>query len=152
MSARSRTNQLLYQTRLLLAMPVGEDEHAEARRMALEEGALAQLELALASTIEEIAHTCHWPDVDWRQALIDPPRRVAEIERLRALREEADSWLARLLGHIDRLHGEEGAATRTRSMATIASTSRGSLADDLQAALEGFRELLPALRETGMEW
>ncbi|OHV13060.1 DUF6586 family protein [Kushneria phosphatilytica] len=152
MSARARTNQLLYQARLLLAMPVGEDEHADARRMALEESALAQLELALASLIEEIAHICNWPDMEWRQALLDPPRSVAEIERLRALREDGSSWLARLLWHIDRLHGEEGAAMRQRPSMTITTTGRAGLADDLHDALAGFATLLPALRETGVEW
>ena len=47
MTPRGRTNQLLYQAELLLACEPGDDEHAAARHMAIEEGTLALAELAL---------------------------------------------------------------------------------------------------------
>ena len=53
MSPRSRTNQLLYQAELLVGLPVGDDEHSPARRMAIEESALALFELALGSLLKE---------------------------------------------------------------------------------------------------
>ena len=40
MTPRGRTNQLLYHAELLLGAEVKDDEHAAARRMAHEEGAL----------------------------------------------------------------------------------------------------------------
>lgn len=152
MSDQGRTNQLLYQAFLLLEGPEGDDEHAEARRMALEESALVMLELALESLIREIAHTCRWPEIPWREVLAHPPARVAEIEQLREQLTDPRSWLARLICHIDRLHGAEGAAQRRRRTALIASSQQPALGHELVECLDAFRALLPRLRETSHEW
>ncbi|WP_106477129.1 DUF6586 family protein [Phytohalomonas tamaricis] len=156
MSARSRTNQLLYQAELLLAAPLlsasAADEHHEARRMACEEGAVAMLELALASLIAEVCETCRWTGVPWREVLEQPPRAVAEIERLRMLLSENDSWLARLLANIDKLHGSDGVARREQQAAVIVTTQQAGLSDEVRWYIDEFRRLLPELRETGVEW
>lgn len=158
MSARSRTNQLLYQAELLLDAPrlvQGDpaDEHRQARRMACEEGAVAMLELALASLVAEVCETCRWPGLAWRDVLEQPPRPVAEIERLRTLLHEPDSWLARLMARIDGLHDADGVARRTEQQRdVIATTQRLSLAEELRWCLDQFKRLLPELRETGVEW
>ena len=55
MTSRGRTNQLLYHAELLLGAEVKDDEHAAARRMAHEEGALATLEMALNAALRELA-------------------------------------------------------------------------------------------------
>ncbi|MFC0269356.1 DUF6586 family protein [Kushneria aurantia] len=152
MSDQGRTNQLLYQALLMLEVPPGSDEHGEARRMALEEGALSMLALALESLVREIAHTCRWPDMPWREVLVNPPGRVAEIEQLRELMARPDSWLSRLLGHIDHLHTAEGAARHGRRERTIATSLNPALGRELLACHEAFRQLLPQLRETSHEW
>ncbi|MFC0338822.1 hypothetical protein SAMN05421848_0343 [Kushneria avicenniae] len=152
MSHQGRTNQLLYQAMLLLEQPAGDDEHADARRRALEEGALSMIEMALESVIKEIAHTCRWPPMHWRTVLEQPPARVAEIELLRELMAQPDSWLGRLLTLSDRLHGEEGAARLRRHDNMIASSQNESLSRELARCLKDFRALLPRLRETSYEW
>lgn len=152
MSDQGRTNQLLYQALLLLKAPEGDDEHAEARRMALEESALAMLELALESMIREIAHTCRWPETPWREVLQNPPALVAEIEHLRELLKDPESWLSRLLFYIEKMHSAEGAAERRRKSALIASSQQASLGHVLFDCLDAFRALLPRLRETSHEW
>lgn len=69
MTPRSRTNQLLYQAELLLEIPAGGDEHREARRMAVEEGALALIELALESLLREVTEHALLEQHDWRELL-----------------------------------------------------------------------------------
>ncbi|WP_456270083.1 hypothetical protein M1D97_07365 [Kushneria sp. AK178] len=152
MSHQGRTNQLLYQAMLLLDQSAGDDEHADARRRALEEGALSMLEMALESLIKEIAHTCRWPDMHWRRVLEQPPAPVAEIELLRELMARPDSWLARLLQLLDRLHDEGGAARLRRHDNMIASSQSEPLSRELATCLDSFRTLLPRLRETSHEW
>ncbi|GHC18997.1 hypothetical protein GCM10010082_08080 [Kushneria pakistanensis] len=152
MSHQGRTNQLLYQAMLLLDQPAGNDEHADARHRALEEGALSMLEMALESVIREIAHTCRWPQAHWRTVLEQPPAPVAEIELLRGLMAQPESWLARLLHLLDRLHDESGAAQLQRHDNMIASSGHEALAQQLARCLDDFRALLPRLRETSYEW
>ena len=74
MSARSRTNQLVYQAELMIGLSVGDDEHAAARQMALEEGALALFELALVSLLKEVTEHARLPDHDWRRLLASDGR------------------------------------------------------------------------------
>ena len=152
MSHQGRTNQLLYQAMLLLEQTAGDDEHADARRRALEEGGLSMLEMALESVIREIAHTCRWPSMHWRSVLNEPPARVAEIELLRELMGQPESWLARLLVLLDRLHDEGGAAQLRRHDNMIASSQSEPLSRELARCLDDFRTLLPRLRETSYEW
>ncbi|REC96036.1 DUF6586 family protein [Kushneria indalinina] len=152
MSHQGRTNQLLYQAMLLLEQPAGHDEHADARRRALEEGTLSMIEMALESVIKEIAHTCRWPAMHWRAVLDQPPAPVAEIELLRALMSQPESWLARLLQLLDRLHDESGAAQLRRHDNMIASSQSPPLSRELATCLDEFRALLPRLRETSYEW
>ncbi|AVV33437.1 hypothetical protein C8233_06850 [Halomonas sp. SF2003] len=159
MSQRARTNQLLYQAELLLAQSAasGDDEHAVARRMAGEEGALALLELALASLLEECAVTARWPEGSWRERLASPPTPIAEVEQLRSLLERPDSWLSELVADVTRLHEEGGAARREESRSRgdgliIAAASSASLAERLSAAVTAFKALLPQLRESSVEW
>ena len=152
MSHQGRTNQLLYQALLLLEQSPGNDEHADARRRALEEGALSMIEMALESAIKEIAHTCRWPSMHWRTVLDEPPAPVAEIELLRALMAQPDSWLARMLQLLDRLHHEGGAAQLCRHDNMIASSQSEPLSRELARCLDDFRALLPRLRETSYEW
>lgn len=159
MSHRARTNQLLYQAELLLAqsaVSVG-DEHDMARRMAGEEGALALLELALSSLLDEIAVVARWPQSSWRERLSSPPAPVAEVEQLRILLERPDSWLSQLVGDIDRLQGEAGAARREESRMRgdgliIAAAANASLVERLTEALVAFKAILPGLRESSVEW
>ncbi|WP_043532253.1 DUF6586 family protein [Litchfieldella xinjiangensis] len=152
MSLRGRTNQLLYQAELLLEIPVGDDEHATARRMASEEGALALLELALNSALRELTEHAALPRHEWRELLLDDSRRLAELERLRELAGDEASWLALLLQRIDALHGEEGAARRQATSAVIASTQQATLADELRWCSQQFKQLLGQMRETSYEW
>ncbi len=75
MNPRSRTNQLLYQAELLLDVAPGSDEHAQARRMAAEEGALALIELALESLLREVTEHARLERHDWRELLAAQGRR-----------------------------------------------------------------------------
>lgn len=153
MTLRGRTNQLLYQAELLLDTPAGDDEHAVARRLALEEGALALLELALNSALRELTEHAGLARHDWRELLLDEARRLAELERMRELAQREQSWLALLLKHLQALHGEEGAARReSSSPALIATAERMTLLDELRGCVQEFKTELAAMRETSFEW
>ncbi|MBF8221301.1 DUF6586 family protein [Halomonas sp. 328] len=153
MTPAGRTNQLLYQAELLLTQPpAAADEHGDARRRALEEGALVTLELALNSLLREVTEHARLPHHDWRALLGADAAPVAELAQLRALAEAPDSWLARLLARLEALHGVEGAARREASSQLIAVSAGVPLAQELAGCLKAFKALLPALRETSQEW
>ncbi|WP_353981996.1 DUF6586 family protein [Salinicola endophyticus] len=164
MSAVARTNQLLYQSELLLALPTGDDEHAPARRMALEEAALGQLGLAFEALLREV--TLHAPGgaPDWRtwldaagqrQASGDAPAHVeiAELVWLESLALRPESWLALLLARLAALQSDEGAARRGDSVpGLITSAGATPLGDELRWCLGEFKTLLPSLRQGSQEW
>ena len=152
MSPRGRTNQLLYQAELLLACEPGDDEHAATRRMAIEEGALALTEQALEAALRELTEHAALTRHDWRELLEGPGEGVAELRRLRVLRDDPDSWLARLCRRLHALHAVEGAARREEGGSLIAAADRMTLSDELRGCLQGFKDELAALRETSVEW
>ncbi|MCH4563797.1 MULTISPECIES: DUF6586 family protein [Halomonas] len=154
MTPRSRTNQLLYQAELLLDVVPGDDEHAEARRMAVEEAALALTELALQSLLREVTEHALLERHDWRELLGPEGRAMAELQRLRELASREDSWLAWLLARLEALHGSDGVARRTSGAAQglIATGSGAALADELRWCLREAKAELAALRETSQEW
>ncbi|WP_136247612.1 DUF6586 family protein [Halomonas borealis] len=154
MTPRARTNQLLYQAELLLATPGGDDEHAEARRMAAEEGALAMFELALESLLREVTEHAGLERHDWRELLAPEGESLAELERLRGLVQRPDSWLARLLSRFQALHGSEGVARRTSGAAQglIAVGSAAALGDELRDCLAAAKREITELRQTSEEW
>lgn len=153
MSDRSRTNQLLYQAELLVSMPVGEDEHAVARQMALEESALALFELALCSLLKEVTEHARLENHAWREllALDGPP--MAELQRLRDVRREPGSWLNWLAFKLEQLHSSDGAARRTvTNPAMIAMGSQKRLGEQLLDYVSDAKQEIAALRETSQEW
>lgn len=154
MTPRSRTNQLLYQAELLLALPAGDDEHAEARRMAVEEGSLALFELALQSLLREVTEHAQLARHDWRELLGPEGVGIAELHRLRELAAREDSWLAWLIGKLEALHGSDGVARRGTGAARglIAVGSGAALGDELRACLAAAKAEIAALRETSEEW
>nr|WP_221195711.1 DUF6586 family protein [Halomonas organivorans] len=151
---RARTNQLLYQAELLLAAPAGDDEHAEARRMAGEEGALALLELALESLLREVTEHAGLERHDWRELLAPQGAPLAELERLRGLAQRPDSWLARLIARIEALHASDGVARRASGAAQgiIAVGSAAALGDELHDCLTAAKREIAELRQTSEEW
>ena len=152
MTPRGRTNQLIYQAELLLDLPAGEDEHAVSRRMALEEGALALLQLALEAALREVTEHARLTRHDWRELLQEEGEPIAELERLRELAARPGSWLAVLIVRLDALGDVEGAARRDAGRSLIAAADRVALGDELRWCLEEFRALLGELRETSVEW
>ena len=112
MTPRGRTNQLLYHAELLLGAEVKDDEHAAARRMAHEEGALATLEMALNAALRELTEHAQLPRHDWRELLSDGGPALAALVQMRELARRDDSWLAVLLTRLDELHAVDGAARR----------------------------------------
>lgn len=151
MNPAARTNQLLYQVELLLEQSVGNDEHAVARRMALEEAALGQLELALDALLREVTGHAEVTHDGWR-AWLSSTVNVAELERLRGLASAPESWLAVLLTRLEALHGDDGAARREARRDLIASASAPPLGDQLGWFHREFKALLPSLREGSLEW
>jgi D-serine deaminase-like pyridoxal phosphate-dependent protein len=151
---RSRTNQLLYQAELLIDLPAGDDEHAEARRMAVEEGALALTELALESLLREVTEHALLDHHDWRELLGTRGAGIAELHRLRELVARPDSWLAWLVVRLEALHGSDGMARRASgaSQGLIAVGSGAALADELRWCLKEAKAEVAALRETSEEW
>ncbi|MFN2331001.1 MAG: DUF6586 family protein [Halomonas sp.] len=154
MTPQSRTNQLLYQAELLLETPTGSDEHAEARRMAVEEGALALLELALESLLREVTFHARLERHEWRGLLGADGAGIAELHRLRELVAQPDSWLTWLIGRLDALHSSDGAARRRSGAAAglIAVGSGAALGDELRWCLAEAKAEVAALRETSQEW
>ncbi|WP_458524599.1 DUF6586 family protein [Onishia taeanensis] len=153
MTPSGRTNQLLYQAELLLAVPAGDDEHAMSRRMAREEGALALLELALNAALRELTEHARLPRHDWRELLAADARPVAELTQLGELAGQPESWLAWLLSRLQALHGVEGAARReVASPMTIPVAGQRALGDELPGCILAFKATLAELRETSVEW
>ncbi|WP_069384240.1 DUF6586 family protein [Halomonas caseinilytica] len=157
MTPRARTNQLLYQAELLLAVVPGDDEHGEARRMAAEEGALALLELALASLVRELTELTEHAvqsGEDWRHLLLSDDVRLAELDRLRSLAERPDSWLARLLARLEALHSSDGVARRSSGAAQglIAVGGVDDLGAELLECLGEAKREIGDLRQTSEEW
>ncbi len=153
MTPSGRTNQLLYQAELLLAMPCGEDDRAPVRRMALEEGALALSELCLESFLREITEHARLPTHAWRELLAPHGPAVAELGRLRDLLAQPESWLAWLTQRLEQLHAEEGAARRpTQNPGMIAVGGNHDLGEALSDCLAQAKREIAALRETSQEW
>jgi len=153
MTPRSRTNQLLYHAQLMANMPVSDDEHAIARKMALEESALALMELALVSLLKEVTEHARLETHDWQFLLSDGGPDVAELQRLRDLARDSESWLSWLLSQLDRLHSDDGAARRPVSNpGMIALGSESEFVDQLMRCLEQAKAEVAQLRETSQEW
>ncbi|MBT2774367.1 hypothetical protein J7J47_19255 [Halomonas sp. ISL-60] len=153
MNARSRTNQLLYQAELLASLPAGDDEHAPARQMALEESALALFELALESLLREVTEHARLSDHRWSILLAQEGPALAELQRLRDLAGQPESWLNWLLVQLERLHSDDGAARRTtHNPALIAVGNQAGLCQQLLDNLQAAKREIGALRETSLEW
>lgn len=152
-NARSRTNQLLYQAELLATLSVGDDEHASARQMALEESALALFELALESLLREVTEHARLAEHRWSELLSLEGPALAELQRLRDLKAQPESWLNWLAHQLERLHSDEGAARRTTdNPAMIAVGNKSDLRQQLLDNLESAKREIGALRETSLEW
>ncbi|WP_447045534.1 DUF6586 family protein [Vreelandella sp. H-I2] len=153
MNARSRTNQLLYQAELLATSSVGEDEHTPSRQMALEEGALALFELALESLLREVTEHARLSEHRWNVLLASDGPALAELQRLRDLKAEPESWLNWLAGQLERLHSDEGAARRaSHNPAMITVGGQANLRQQLLDKLQDAKREIEALRETSLEW
>ncbi len=153
MSPRARTNQLLYQVELLVGISKGDDEHAQARQMALEESALALLELALNSLLKEVTEHARLENHAWRLLLADDGPQLAELQRLRDVMSTPESWLGWLVNQLEQLHSSEGAARRTpANPAMIAVGNQADLGAQLLACLESAKREIASLRETSLEW
>ncbi|MBZ5488311.1 hypothetical protein HW452_12335 [Halomonas aquamarina] len=153
MSPRARTNQLLYQVELLVGMAKGDDEHAQARQMALEEGALALFELALNSLLKEVTEHARLENHAWRRLLADDGPQLAELQRLRDVMNASNSWLGWLVSRLEQLHGSEGAARRApANPAMIAVGGQVDVGTQLLACLDAAKRETAALRETSLEW
>ncbi|MCL7930039.1 DUF6586 family protein [Halomonas llamarensis] len=153
MTPLARTNQLLYQAELLITTPVADDEEATSRKMALEESALALMELALESHLKEVTEHARLAEHRWPLLLAADGPAVAELLRLRDLAGDADSWLGWLIFQLDRLHSNEGAAKRpTHNSSMIALGSQAAFADELMACIKNAKAEIAALRETSEEW
>ncbi|MGM0833980.1 MAG: DUF6586 family protein [Pseudomonadota bacterium] len=153
MSPRSRTNQLLYQVELLVGLPSGDDEHAQARQIAIEESALALFELALNSLLKEVTEHARLNEHDWKALLDERGPAVAELQRLRDTMRQPDSWLNWLIGQVEKLHSDNGAGQRTvQNPSMIAVGSQTTLANQLLANLTAAKHDIAALRETSQEW
>ncbi|KAA0014313.1 hypothetical protein F0A17_01270 [Billgrantia pellis] len=154
MSPRARTNQLLYQAELILDTAPGDDEHAEARRMAAEEAALALTELALESLLREVTEHARFARHEWRELLGPEGAGIAELHRLRELATRPGSWLAWLLVRIEALHGSDGVARRKNAAqpGLIAVGSGAALSEEMRACLQEAKREIATLRETSQEW
>ena len=154
MTPKARTNQLLYQAELMLDLPPGDDEHAEARRMAAEESALALTELALESLLREITEHARLERHDWRELLGEEGADIAELQRLREQAACPETWLGWLLLRLDALHDSAGVARRRHPAhpGLIAVGSSAALGDELKACLQQAKREIAALRETSQEW
>lgn len=153
MNARARTNQLLYQAELLASLPAGDDEHASARQMALEESALALFELALESLLREVTEHARLSEHRWPVLLAQDGPALAELQRLRDLAAQPESWLNWLMVQLERLHSDDGAARRTaHHPAMIAVGNSTSLPQQLLDKLQAAKAEISALRETSLEW
>ncbi|MDR5899653.1 hypothetical protein QC823_11725 [Halomonas vilamensis] len=153
MTPRARTNQLLYQAELLITTTVADDEDATSRKMALEESALALMELALESHLKEVTEHARLVEYRWPLLLAADGPAVAELQRLRDLAADVDSWLGWLIFQLERLHSSEGASKRpTHNPSMIALGSQAAFADEMLACINSAKNEIAALRETSEEW
>ncbi|MFC7367184.1 MULTISPECIES: DUF6586 family protein [Vreelandella] len=153
MSPRSRTNQLLYQAELLTHLSIADDEHSVASQMAIEESALALFELALNSLLKEVTEHARLDSHNWQRLLASDGPAVAELQRLRDTMQRQDSWLCWLVGQLEKLHSDEGAARRAvQSPSMIAVGSQLSLTEQLLDNLQAAKHDIASLRETSQEW
>jgi hypothetical protein len=150
---RARTNQLLYQAELLITTPLAGGEDAASRKMALEESALALMELALESHLKEVTEHARLGEHRWPLLLAAEGPALAELQRLRDLAGDVESWLGWLIFQLDRLHSSEGAAKwPTYNPSMIALGSQVAFADELMACIKSAKKEMAALRETSEEW
>nr|WP_284041255.1 DUF6586 family protein [Halomonas olivaria] len=136
-----------------MGLPTGSDEHAPARQLAIEESALALFELALNSLLKEVSQHARLETHDWHQLLASDGPAIAELQRLRDIMCQPDSWLCWLVAQLERLHSDEGAARRSvQNPAMIALGGQGSLAEQLLNNLQAAKQEIANLRETSQEW
>ncbi|MGM0614807.1 MAG: DUF6586 family protein [Pseudomonadota bacterium] len=153
MTPKSRTNQLFYHAQLMADMPAGDDEHVTARKMAMEESALALLELALESMLKELTEHARLDTHRWQVLLAADGPDVAELQRLRDIAADAESWLGWLLFQLERLHSDQGAARRpVANPGMIALGSETEFADQLLQCIQSAKAEVAELRETSQEW
>lgn len=134
-------------------LPAGDDEHAPARQMALEESALALFELALESLLREVTEHARLPEHRWPVLLAQDGPGLAELQRLRDLAAQPESWLNWLMVQLERLHSDDGAARRTaQNPAMIAVSNPTGLRQQLLDKLQAAKAEIDALRETSLEW
>lgn len=153
MTPKSRTNQLFYHAQLMADTPSGDDEHAAARKMAMEESALALLELALESMLKELTEHARLDTHRWQLLLAADGPDVAELQRLRDIAADADSWLGWLIFQLERLHSDQGAARRpVVNPGMIALGSETEFADQLLQCIQSAKTEVAQLRETSQEW
>lgn len=159
MTPRARTNQLLYQAELLLDIDTRDDEHREARLRAGEEGALALLELALNALLRDVSSHAQLGSHDWRELLVgetDDQPALAELQRLRSLALDGESWLGWLMLRLEALHSDQGAASTRRGLVNAqlisVSDSVGPLEEQLRGCIRAARREIASLRETSEEW
>nr|WP_264477820.1 DUF6586 family protein [Halomonas malpeensis] len=138
---------------MLAESPGGDDEHAAARRMAIEEGALALFELALEAFLAEVTEHARLDTRRWQVLLATDGPPLAELKRLGDLARDPDSWLGWLVGKLVMLHGDDGVARRRSSNpAMIALDGEPPLGDELRHRLRQAKQDMAALRETSLEW
>ncbi|ERL53200.1 hypothetical protein BJB45_18170 [Halomonas huangheensis] len=147
----------MYQAELLLGIEAGDDEHREARRCASEEGALALLELALDALLRDVSTHAQLDSRHWRDLLLgdDDDNVIAELQRLRSLAADPESWLGWLLTRLNALHGDEGAGSKRGAVnAQLISSSHSAapLDEQLRRCIRAARDEIAALRETSEEW
>ncbi|WP_346798575.1 DUF6586 family protein [Halomonas sp. Bachu 37] len=153
MTPQGRTNQLLYQAQLLLEQEPGTDEQAIPRQMAHEEGALALCELALESLLREVTEHARLASHDWRELLATDGHQVAELQRLRDIAAQPDSWLGWWIARFNALHTNDGAARRpSANPGVIAVGNSVSLGQALLSSLAQAKQEIVTLRETSQEW
>lgn len=153
MTPKSRTNQLLYHAQLIADMPAGDDEHTASRKMAVEESALALMELALESMLKELTEHARLDTHRWQVLLATDGPAVAELQRLKEMAGDVDTWLGWLLFQLDRLHSDQGAARRPSvTPGMIALGSETEFADQLLQCIESAKIAVAQLRETSQEW
>ena len=78
---------------------------------------------------------------------------LAELQRLRDLKAQPESWLNWLGEQLERLHSDEGAARRAiHNPAMIAVGNQIGLRQQLLENLQAAKREIGALRETSLEW
>ncbi|ANF57888.1 DUF6586 family protein [Halotalea alkalilenta] len=151
MEARRRTNQLLYRADLLLGQPaVGDVEQqlVDARRAALEEGALALIDLALDALVAELLRLPTWPQGGWRSGLIQGADDNAELSRLSAALLSPEGELRALGESLEALRGFEVKAPVRPGMIAVGNAQRPSV----EMSLVRLKALTNELRESALEW